>query len=138
EVHVRGGMLGRFEVLGACGRAVGGLQPIAGRRVADAGAGVDIVVAEGRAHQLLDEESLFVGAARRGDPADRTSAVFRLDAFELGGRVVDGLFPGYLAPWIGALLSDHRLQNAIPVRGIAVSEAALDAGMAAIGLAVLV
>ena len=82
-----------LEVLRAGRGAERRAQPIAGRRVADAGAGIDIVVAEGGAHQLLDEEDLLVGAARRGDGADRFTAVLGLDALELAGRVVDRLFP---------------------------------------------
>ena len=62
-------------------------QPVAGRRMADARAGIDIVVAEAGADQLLHQEGLFVGAARRGDAADRRLAVCRLDALELGGGV---------------------------------------------------
>jgi hypothetical protein len=57
------------------------LQAIAGGRVADAGAGVDVVVAEGGADHLLHDEDLFVGAARRGDAADRAPCRdLRLDA----------------------------------------------------------
>ena len=48
-----------------------GRQAIAGRRMADAGAGIDIVVAEAGADQLLHQIGFFVGAARRGDAADR-------------------------------------------------------------------
>ena len=51
------------EILRAGGGAEGGLQAVAGRRVADAGAGIDIVVAEAGADQFLDEESLLVRAA---------------------------------------------------------------------------
>ena len=40
------------------------LQAVAGRGMTHARAGVDVVVAERRAHQLLDEIRLFVGAAR--------------------------------------------------------------------------
>ena len=83
--HDHVGLLDRVEVLRAGRGAVGGLQAIAGRRVAHARAGVDIVVAEGRAHELLHQEGLLVGAARRGDAADRAAAIFRLDALELGG-----------------------------------------------------
>ena len=43
---------------------------LAGRRMANARAGVDIVVAERRAHQLLHEVHFFVGAARRRDGAE--------------------------------------------------------------------
>ncbi len=136
--HDHIGLLDRIEVLRAGRGAVSGLQPIAGRRMADPRASIDIVVAEGGAHELLHEEGLFVCAARRGDAADGAAAIFRPDALELGGGIVDRLFPGHFAPRIGDLRPDHRLQHAVLVGGVAVGEAALDAGMAAIGLAVLV
>ena len=106
--------------------------------MADARAGVDIVVAEAGADQLLDEIGLFIGAARRGDAADRALAIFGLDALELRGGVVDRLVPGDLAPGIADLGADHRLQDAVAMRRVAPGEAALDAGMAMIGLAVLI
>ena len=83
----------RVEVLRAGRLAERLLQAVAGGRVADAGAGVDVVVAEGGAHQLLDEVGLFVRAARRGDAADGVAAVLRLDALELAGGVADRLVP---------------------------------------------
>ena len=46
--HDHVGMLDRVEILGAGRGAEGGLEAIAGRRVADPRAGIDIVVAEGR------------------------------------------------------------------------------------------
>ena len=73
-------------------------QAVAGRRMADARAGVDVVVAEAGAHQLLDEVHLLVGAARGGDGADRVAAVLRLDALEFARRVADRLVPRDLAP----------------------------------------
>ena len=113
------------------------LQAVAGRRVADARAGVDVVVAERGAHQLLHQVGFFVGAARRGDAADRVAAVLRLDALELAGGVVDRLVPAHFLPRVGDLLADHRLGDAVLVRGVAPGEAALDAGVAVVGLAVL-
>ena len=44
----------------------------------------------------------------------------------------------YFAPGIGDVLADHRLEDALLVGGVAPGKTALDAGMAAIGLAVLV
>ena len=70
------------EILGAGRGAEGGLQAVTGRRVADARAGIDIVVAEAGTDQLLDEEGLLIGAPAGGDPADRMLAVARLDAAE--------------------------------------------------------
>ena len=131
------GLLHRVEVLRAGGGAEGDLQPVAGRRMADAGAGVDVVVAEAGADQLLDEEGLLVGAARRSDAADGALARLRLDAAELRCRPADRLVPGHLTPRVGDCLADHRLQDALAMGGIAPGEATLDAGMAAIGLAVL-
>ena len=132
------GMLDRVEILGAGRGAEGGPQAIAGRRMADAGAGIDVVVAEAAAHQLLHQVGLLVGAARRGDAADRQPAVLGLQALELRGDAVDRHFPGHFAPRLVDGLADHRLQDALAVVGVAPGEAALDAGMAAIGLAVLV
>ncbi len=57
------GLFHGIEVLGAGGGTERGAQPIAGRRVADPGAGIDIVVAEAAADQLLHQERLLVGAA---------------------------------------------------------------------------
>src|SRR5262249_52657964 len=90
------------------------------------------------AHQLLHQVGLFVGAARGGDAADRVAAVLRLDALELGRGVVGGLVPGHFLPGIADLLADHRLRDAVAVRGIAPGETALHAGVAVIRLAVLV
>src|SRR5262245_22587158 len=65
-------------------------------------------------------------------------AVFRLDALELRGRMRDRLLPGDLAPWIADPGADHRLQDAVLVGGVTPRKAPLDAGMAAVRLAVLV
>ena len=71
-------------------------------------------------------------------PPTESAAVFRLDALELGGGAADRLLPAHFAPRIGDLLADHRLEDALPVGGVAPGEAALDAGMAMVRLAVLV
>src|SRR5690606_29804333 len=111
---------------------------LAGGRMAHARAGVDVVGAEGRADQLLHQEGLLVGAARGRDAAYRVAAVPGLDAAELGGRILEGLLPADLAPGIRDALADHRPGDAVLVRGIAVGEAALHAGMATVGTAVTV
>ncbi|GCC47178.1 hypothetical protein chiPu_0031445, partial [Chiloscyllium punctatum] len=131
------GILDRVEILGAGRGAVGLRQAVAGRRMADPGTGVDIVVAEAGADQLLHQIGLFIGAARRGDAADRVAAVFLLDALELRGGEVHRLVPRHFLPGILDPFADHRLQDALLVGGVAPREAALDAGMAAIGLAIL-
>src|SRR5450830_832285 len=105
--------------------------------MADPGAGVDVVVAEGRTDQLLHQVGLFVGAARRGDAANRITPVFGLDAAELAGRVADGLVPADLLPGVVDALADHGRGDAVLVGGIAPGKAALDAGVALVGLAVL-
>src|SRR5262249_5553680 len=99
---------------------------------------VDVVVAEAGANQLLHEERLLIGAARRGDAADGVLAVLRLNALELASRVIDRLLPAHLLPRIGDLGADHGLQDALPVGGIAPGETAFYTGMAAVRLAVLV
>ena len=113
-------------------------QAIAGRRVADARTGVDIVVAKTGADQLLDKERLFVGAARTGDATGRRLTILRLDALDLGRRVFECFFPRHFAPWVGDLLADHRLLDAIGVRCIPPREATLDATVTVVRLTVLV
>src|SRR5262249_1024340 len=65
------------------------------------------------------------------------AAVLRLDAPELGGRVADRLLPAHLAPRIVDAGADHGLGDPVLVGRIAPGEAALDAGVALVGLAVL-
>ena len=131
------GLVDGVEILRAGGRAEGLAEAIAGRRMADARARVDIIIAEAAADELLHEKGLLAGAARGGDAADRESAVFRLNALELGSGVGDRLLPGHFAPGVGDLLADHRAGDAVAMQRIAIGEAALDAAMAVIGLAVL-
>ena len=125
------------EILGARRCAESGLQTIAGRRVTNARAGIDIVVAEARADQFLDEEGFLIGAARRRDPADRSLAIFRPDSAEFGRGVRERLVPGHLAPRLVDRGADQGIEDALLVVGIAPGEAPLDAAMAAIGLAFL-
>ena len=132
------GVIDRGEILGAGGCAERHAQAIAGRRMADAGAGVDIVVAKGGAHHFLQHEDFFVGAARGGDGADGLPAIFRLHPLQFAGRMGDGLIPGNLAPGVCDPRPDHRPGHAVLVGGVAIGEAALDAAMAVIGLAALV
>ena len=107
--HDHVGLLDRVEGLRAGRFAERLLQAVAGGRMAHARAGVDVVVAERRAHQLLHQVGFFVGAARRGDAADRVAAVLGLDALELAGGVGDRLVPAHFLPRVGDLLADHRL-----------------------------
>src|SRR4029453_16429215 len=101
-------LLHRRERLRAGGLAERMLEAVAGRRMADARAGVDVVREQCRAHQLLDEVGLLVRAARGGDAADGVAAVLLLDATELPRRVRKRLLPANLAPGIGDLRADHR------------------------------
>ena len=131
------GMFDRVEVLRAGGGSESLRQAVAGRRMADAGAGVDVVVAEAAADQLLHQVGFFIGAAGGGDAADGIAAILLLDALEFCGGEVERLVPRHFLPGILDPLADHRLEDALLVGGVAPGEAALDAGMAAIGLAVL-
>src|SRR3981081_2167083 len=96
----------------------------------DAGAGIDIVVAEAAAHQLLHQVGLLVGAARRGDAADRQPSILALQALELRGDAVDRHLPAHLAPRLVDALANHRLQDTLAVVGVAPGETALYSGNA--------
>src|SRR5690606_20231633 len=80
---------------------------------------------------------LFVGAARGGNAAQRAGAVLVLDALDLGGGVSDRLLPAHFLPGLVDGLADHRLGDAVLVIGVAPGEAALNAAMAPVGLAIL-
>jgi hypothetical protein len=131
-------LLDGVEILGAGRRAEGRPEAEPSRRMTDAGAGIDIVVAEATTHQLLHQIGLLVGAARRGDAADRQTAMLLLQALELRGDPADRRLPAHLPPGLVDALAHHRFQDTLTMLGIAPGEAALDAGMAAIGLAVLI
>ena len=118
------------EVLGARRRAERLVEAIPRGGVAHASAGVDVVVAEGRSHHLLDDVDLLVGAARGRDAADGTDAVPGLDGLEPGGDPLDRLVPGHRAPVVVDRVADHRREPPVAVRGVAVGEATLDARVA--------
>ena len=106
--------------------------------MADPGAGIDVVVGEGGADQLLHQIGFLVGAARGRDAADGEAAVLGLDALELAGGVGQGFFPGDFAPGIVDVPADHRRLHALRVGRVAPGETALDAGVAGVGATRLV
>ena len=134
--HVR--LEHRVKRLSSGRLAEGLLETVTGRRVADAGAGVDVVVAKRGTHQLLHQIAFLVGAAAGDDAADRVLAVLALDALDLAGGVVDRLVPAHFLPCVVDALADHRRGDAVLVGGIAEREAPLDAAVTVVGVAVLV
>src|ERR1039457_1502995 len=129
------GLHDRGELLRSRGFTQGILQAVARGRVAYACAGIDVIVAERGAHELLHQVRLFVGAARRGNAANRILAVLGLDTLEFTRGVVDRLVPRYLAPWVADLFADHGLENTVFVFRIAIGETAFDAGVTGVGMA---
>ena len=116
EDHV--GMRHRGKILRAGRGAERRHQAVAGGRMADAGAGIDVVVAEGGANELLDEVGFLVGAARRGDAAHGILAVLGLDSLELGSGAIDRDLPRHFLPGVRDLVADHRLGDAVLVGGV--------------------
>src|SRR5262245_7532139 len=127
-----------IECLRTCGGAECGFQPISGRRMAHASAGINVVVAEDRSHELLNQECLFIRAARGSDASDRAGAVLRLNPFELARDVVDGFFPGDFFPRILDTRADHRFENAIRMGRVADGEPAFHTRMSVIRVPVLI
>lgn len=132
------GLHHRVETLGAGGLAQGLLQAITGGGMADPRAGVDVVVAEGRAHQFLDQVRLFVGAAAGGDTADGIAPVLELDAPELAGGVGYRLVPADLLPRVLQALADHGFGDAVRMGRVPPGKTALDTGVTVVGAALLV
>src|SRR5215831_17852277 len=106
--------------------------------MAHTGTGIHVVVAKRGAHQLLHEERLLVGAARRGNAADGVPPVGGLESAELAGRVCDGLLPSDLAPRLVDRSADHRRRDAIGMGCVAERKATLHARMAVIGMTVAI
>ena len=106
--------------------------------MADARAGIDIIVAEPGADEFLDEEGFLISAAARGDPAKRMPAVFCFDPAQFGRGMGERLFPADFAPRLVDRCPDHRFGNAFLMRRITPGKAPLNATVPAIGLAVLV
>ena len=131
------GLVDRIEILRAGGSAEGLVEAIAGWRVTDARAGVDVVIAEARANELLNKITFLVRAARRGDATDGAATVFCLDLLKPSGGEGNRLVPRYDSPGLRDFLADHWIEHSVAVVGVAIGEAALDAAMAMIGLAVL-
>ena len=116
----------------------GRFQPIACWRMADPGTGIHIIVAKSGPDHLLHQEGFFIGAARGRDAADAVIAIFALDASQSIGRVADRLIPADFPPGVVNIFADHWTGNPVLVRGVSKGEAALDAGVALVGLALLV
>src|SRR3546814_2955590 len=90
-------------------------------------AGIDVVGAEGGAHQFLHQPGFLVGAARRRNGADGVAAIFALNALELGCGIRDSFVPTDFAPRVGCALEDHGIENSVCVRGVAQGETTLEA-----------
>ena len=132
------GLFYRIKVLRSSRGAQRLAQAVTRGRVADACAGVGVVVQEDRTGKFLHEIGFFVGAARRGDHADRMAPMIGNDALHAVRGKLHRLGPRHFFPRIVDAVADHRAKDAVFVAGIAVSKAALHAGMATVGLAVLV
>ena len=87
------GFLHAVEGLRACRRAQRLFQAIAGWRMTDAGAGIDVVIVKAGADQLLHDIHFLDRTTRRGDAADRFAAVLLLQCLESCRRIFDGFFP---------------------------------------------
>ncbi len=132
------GLQHRIKVLGASGLTQGGFQSVARGRVADSRAGVHVVVARCGADELLHHINLFVGAARRGDPADGLAPVARLNPLQALRGGADGFIPTHRTPFVVDAVAHQGRRDAVPVGGVAKGEPPLHAGVAVIGVAVAV
>src|SRR6185369_1914234 len=112
---------------------------------------VDVVRAESRAYQFLEEIGLFIRALRRAESRERSLPVLVADISEPPGRNVQSLFPCCFAkdftPVVGidnevlvlrhTGLSDQRLGEAVSVLDVVKAVTALDAKAARISRPVL-
>src|SRR3546814_20424951 len=87
EDHI--GLHDAVEILRARGGAERRLQAIAGRGMADTGAGIDIIVAAALTDPLLDETRFTIVSAAGGIAADAAVAIFGRDAPDHDGVLAD-------------------------------------------------
>src|SRR5690348_13552884 len=109
--------------------------------MAEPGAVIDIVGAEARAHQLLEEIGLFVRALGRAEAGERLAAMLIANARQALSRAVERLVPcgaTEMRPGIGrikrlmgvlrhAFLADERHRQAMGMMHVIEAEAAFDA-----------
>ena len=134
--HIGG--IHRIEVLSAGRFTEGRLQSVARGRMANAGAGVDVVVAEGRSDEFLDQIRLLIRAAGRSDATNRATTVLFLNAPEFASGVGERFLPRYHTPRVRDLGPDHGMLESIRMGGVAPGKTAFDAGVPVVGLPILV
>ena len=122
--------------LRACRRSHRLIQAVSGRRVADACAGINIVVTESRTNELLNNEYFFVCATRRCYAADRFAAMLFLNALEATCCVGECFIPTHFTPGIVGFLSNHWIHDALFVRRVAPGEATFYTTVTLIGAAI--
>ena len=74
--------------------------------MADTRAIVDVVGADGGAHQPLHHPTVLIGGARGGKAGDCVRAMVALDPRELGDNPLEGLIPGCFTKNVA--LADQR------------------------------
>ena len=105
-----------------------------GRAVADAGAAVDVVVADHRAHEFLHEVVFLIGAAGGGNTGDGLGTVFLADALQVFDDVIVGLVPsGFFEVAVGA---DEWRAEAVAMVVETEGEPALQAGVGVVHLGI--
>ena len=134
--HIRG--IDGVKVLSAGRFTEGRLQSVARGRMANAGASIDVVVAEGRPDEFLNQIRLLIRAAGRSDATDRATTVLFLNAPEFAGGVGERFLPRHHAPRVRDLGPDHGVLEAIWMGGVAPRETTLHTGVPVVGLPVLV
>ena len=132
------GVFNAVKILRSRACAKGCFEPVSGRRMTHACAGIDIVIAKACPDKFLHKEGFFIGATARGDSTKGVAAIFRANPFQFGRGVGKSFVPFDFAPRIADRLADHGLQNAFLMLRIAPGKAALDAAMSTVGLAVFV
>ena len=106
--------------------------------MANTGAGIDIIGAEHRSHQLLRDVHFFIGTTRGGNASHRVFTVFGFYAFDFTGCVINCLFPANRLPFILDAFSYHGRGDSVLMGGIAPGKAPFNARVAVIGAAVFI
>ncbi len=101
-------------------------QPRGRRRLAIAGAVIDVIRTDHGARQFLHQIALFIGALRRRNERERVWTVLRFNLSEFTCHQIESLVPTGLAEPVA--LTDQRCGQTIRIIDIVPTELAFDAG----------
>ena len=106
--------------------------------MANPSAGIYVVIAKAGTNHFLHQIDFFVGASGRRNSTYAGTAILALNIFKTFSGISHRLFPGHFFPWVVDTVANHGYCNTVFMSGVTKGKAALNTGVAFVGLAVFV